>query len=290
MAPRHLVLPSGGPDGLVIYGIVQGLVDAGALDVSALESIHSVSVGAIVAVLLALKHAPEVVRAYMVMRPWEKVFSIDAVDLPRTLDRRGIFDAELIAEIVRPMLEASGLSTETTLEALHAYTGVTIHMYTVDANRPDGPIGLSHLSHPSLAIGEALMRSCCMPVVFAPVLRGEACYVDGAIMVKCPLQMCIDSLGDEYDAASVLVIRGAPMVRAAVGGATNLFEYIMHLIMTLNRRSIREYECSAEGVPTIYYSNHDVDPWNWYLCIHSREKREEYVLRGREIAGVYTRR
>lgn len=290
MPPRHLILPSGGPDGLVIYGIVQGLVDASALDVSALETIHSVSVGAIISVLLALKHAPEVVSSYMVMRPWEKVFSIDMVDLPRILDRRGIFDAELIAEIVRPMLEASGLSTETTLQALHAYTGVTIYMYTVDANRPDGPIGISHLSHPSLAIGEALMRSCCMPVVFTPVLRDESCYVDGAIMVKCPLRMCIDALGSEYDAESVLVIRGTPMIMTTVGCGSNMFEYIMHLIMTLNRRSIREYECSTEGIPTIYYSNHDVDPWNWYMCIHSREKREEYVLRGREIAGVYARR
>lgn len=287
---KHLVLPCGGPDGLIIYGILHGLIEKGIVSRGSIRSIHGVSVGAIISVALATGWSIDVLKTYVVSRPWERIFSLSNIDLLQALPNRGLFDSSIIVEIVRPLLETNSFSPDATMKEFFAATGVAIYMYTVDINGDDTPITMSHVDTPDLTVAEALMRTCCMPLIFTPVIRGTSCYTDGGCLVKCPLRGCIRALGDEYDPKSILVIRHDDSCTGKINTDSTLIEYLMYMIYKFNRSLAREYETKDDSLATIVFSNKSINVMNWFKCIHSRDVREEFINEGIEIAKRFVER
>ena len=70
MTIKHLVLPGGGAAAIRLLGALQTLHENKVWDHNDIESIHAVSAGTLLAVLIALKFDWDTIVDYMIQRPW----------------------------------------------------------------------------------------------------------------------------------------------------------------------------------------------------------------------------
>lgn len=295
---RHLVISGGGVGGVILYGALRTLCADGCVDMERIESVDAVSAGALIAVMFLLGYDLEYLDDYVVKRPWARAFPTEQFDPVSVVSKKGIFDASRVVEVVRPLLEARDLSPDITLRDFREHTGKRLFMYTVDLNRfPIKTVQLSSDSHPDLALSLALQMTCCYPVIFAPVIYGSGCYIDGGIATKCPVTQCMarlrtegagDGRDDPEDDVVVVTCESSPE-HGRVGHSTSMVEYVRHMVDQMNHAVVTSNDYT-EVRHTVRCFNADTDTFDaWYKCIHSEPKRLEYVHAGARFARMYTR-
>lgn len=190
---KHLVLSSGGPRGCMTFGAIKQLVDQKIISISQLHSLYGVSIGAIIGAMILFENDLDFVENYIIHKPWNKYINITNVDLFSLTQQNGIFDIQLIDEIILPILDAKGIHTNITLLEFFNHTHIHFYCYTSDIYQKNNKlIEMSHHSHPNLTLIEALHRSSCVPFLFKPIINEENhCYIDGAFLMNFPYEPCI---------------------------------------------------------------------------------------------------
>ena len=290
---RHLVLSGGGADGIILYGAVRRMIERGYMDMASIRSVHAVSVGSLIAVSLLLGYEVNYLDDYVVRRPWNKAFPASGINLSQVLLEKGLFDSELIVEVVRPLLEACDLSPDITLSEFDKWTGRRLFLYTTNVNEfPLSSTELSGETHPSLPLSMALRMTCCYPMVFTPVLHEGGCYVDGGLMTKCPLRYCIkwlQSIGGDVSRILTFTCETTPEGKRVDTG-TGMVEYARHLVDMMNHYIVMKEDevLKGETSSVVRCFNAETDSARvWYTCIHEEGKRKEYVKAGIKFADIY---
>ena len=75
-------------------------------------------------------------------------------------DQKGVMDVKCIEESLMPLLSAKGMSAATTLAEYYEFNHIDLHMFTTNINGIQlEKIDMSHATHPSLALVQALSMS-----------------------------------------------------------------------------------------------------------------------------------
>ena len=82
------------------------------------------------------------------------------------------------------------ISVDVTLKELYERTGVDIYITTSEIVQFELNV-LSHKTHPDWRVLDAIYASCSLPVIFAPIIRNNCCYIDGGLFSSYPLDLCI---------------------------------------------------------------------------------------------------
>ncbi len=188
---RHLVFAGGGPVLWQWLGGVHALVDEGRLDLDLVETIHGTSAGGLMGLLIATKLPLPDLTAYLVRRPWYKVFALSVPTVVGAVSRRGLFDRDVAHACLDPVLHAVGLSPDTTLRALHEHSGVDVHVFAFDLHRYV-LVDVNHETFPELPMVLAAQMTCAIPGVVSPVFwvgadGHTAALVDGGVAASYPL-------------------------------------------------------------------------------------------------------
>jgi hypothetical protein len=56
---------------------------------------------------------------YLIKRPWDKVFNIKPINILNLWTEKGIFDSNIIKEILTPLLTVNGLSELITMKEFY---------------------------------------------------------------------------------------------------------------------------------------------------------------------------
>lgn len=192
MTIRHLVLSGGGPTMVQTLGSIQYLEEKGFIQRSNIESIYGTSAGMLVATLLCLQFDWETINDYMIKRPWQDVFKIQVHDIFNAYTKRGIFDISIIEKCIKPLLDAKDISLNVTLEEFYQYSQIDMHFFTFEVNDFE-LIDISHTTHPTLLLSQAILMTCSIPVLITPFVRDEKCYIDGGIVCNYPVKYCVES-------------------------------------------------------------------------------------------------
>jgi predicted acylesterase/phospholipase RssA len=291
---EHLVISGGGVDGLILYGAIREFIQRGRLDVNRVRTVHAVSAGALIAVMLLLRYSVEDMDDYIVKRPWHRAFKSNEVNLRNLMMRKGVVDSSMIVELVRPLLEANDVDTNITLAEFESRTNVKLFMYTVDLNTfPLEAIEVSAASHPSLPLSTALRMTCCYPMIFTPVIHDGGCYVDGGLVTKCPMRYCVEyAEANGVDRERILAfncISSSPKYKRVDAG-TPMVDYMRHIVEHMNYSIVSRVDCVA--VPnTVECFNADMNSMNaWFQCLNSASKRQEYVFAGARFSDMFFNR
>lgn len=225
---KHIVCSGGGLAGFAFYGAIQECHRQQLWQLENIETIYGTSVGTILAVILALNYDWDTLDDYLIKRPWQQVFSFNLYSILESIQRRGIFDIEIIMDIFLPLFNGKDISIDITLQEYYDLTNIEIHMFATNVNAFK-LTDISHKSHPDWKVIEAVYSSCSVPVIFAPFFKENECYCDGAVFTNYPIHQCIDNganpdeiIGIGYDPNNI----GNDQVNAS----SSLFDYLVTII------------------------------------------------------------
>ena len=228
MTIKHLVLPGRGAASIRLLGALKKLHENDIWNEKNLESIHSVSAGTLLAVLIALKFDMDTIVDYMIGRPWDNVFQISLMNIFDVFAKKGFFGTETIETFMKPFFNTRDISLDITMQQFYELTGVKLFFYAVEINSFQ-LINISNETFPDLPVLKAIHMSAAYPLLLSPVILDGKCYVDGGIITNYPITQCLKIYPDK---AEVLGIGGSTHgnYNRNITEDTTLFEYLLELI------------------------------------------------------------
>jgi predicted acylesterase/phospholipase RssA len=140
-------------------------------------------------------------------------------------------------------------------------------------------IDISYKTHPDWRVIDAAYCSSTLPIIFAPYIRDNQCFVDGGVICSYPIKQCLDDghLPDEIFAIKKHTSSSIDMVT----DQSSLFDYLMIIL----RKTIRVLNGQEIGlVPNeILVSGDSVSIDGILTMSASKEARSELIEFGKQL-------
>jgi hypothetical protein len=148
-----------------------------------LSGVAGTSGGAVTALAVALglnNHKRQ--RIVELVTDWSNVNRPDLSTLSRTY---GLDDGRNLRAVVEELLDLGGLSKQTTLRDLERLLRMDVVFVAHDLARGEA-VHLRASNYPDMPVAEAVVASCAIPILFAPVRYGDALLCDGVLSEHVP--------------------------------------------------------------------------------------------------------
>jgi len=220
---KHMVFGGGGQYGLTMYGIIKEAHKKGFWKYENIQSLYGTSIGSVVCLLITLDYDWDIIDRYFIERPWETVFNFDLHTIIYAFDNRGLFDQTIMDELMTPLLLGKDIPINITLKELYDRTGIDLYITVSEIVQFELNV-LSHKTHPEWRVLDAIYASCSLPVIFAPIIKNNCCYIDGGLFSNYPLDICLSD-GCNHD--EVFGIRKSSLNnREPIDNNSSLFDII----------------------------------------------------------------
>ena len=271
---KHIVLSGGGTVGLCQYGALRESNKRGLWSIENIESIYGISVGCIVGLFISLNFDWEVLDDYLIKRPWQNVINFTMNSLIQSFDSRGILDNKVIVEILHPLFRAKNIDINCTMKELYEITNIDLHIFVTELNSYQ-LIDICHTDFPDWKVLDAVYASCCLPLIFKPLLADSCCYVDGGFIQNYPIVECI-SHGRKREEILGIYKNLSYMNTQNVSEASTLFDYISiafnKIFKNYYKHETLPYEIKLDSQPVGLYDIFDF--------ASSKEKRIDMIEYG----------
>jgi predicted acylesterase/phospholipase RssA len=277
MVIKHIVISGGGPTGLMAYGAIKYLAQQGMWAYENIETIYGTSVGALIGAMLCLKHDWTTLDDYIIKRPWEKVL-VQSLEMFELFACKGMAKLGLLDVVMQPLLESKDLTLAITLSELHARSGISLNLFTMELNTFK-KTQLSHVTHPNLPLMDAIKMSACMPILFQPIIRDGCCYIDGGIIANYPLHECMQDTQCKYD--EVLGIQNEwNRDNEGISEQSSLVEYMRFINLQLTRM-VNDASPSYSIVhEVVCHVKPGVTPAEWFSIMSDAGQRLAWIDAG----------
>jgi len=280
---KHLVIPGGGITGLVCYGALKETHEKGIWNIEEIQTIYGTSVGAILAVILALKYDWTTIDNYLIKRPWHSLCDFNMYSIIGSFQKRGIFDIHVVEGIFQPLFGGMDLTLATTMLEFYEKTQIELHMYATQFN-PFELIDISHKTHPEWTVVEAVYASAALPIFFSPFEKEGQHYVDGGVFLNYPLERCLSQI--DIDPDTIIGIRKTMEIKSEISSDATLFDYILLLL-----NKIFGYILSKNDTYTvpneIRIKSTPVSIYDLYKMASSETARAELIQEGVEMGQEF---
>lgn len=276
-----LVLSGGAYNGLIELGVLRRLSEKAAFDINTIERIHGTSIGGFIAVLLALKMDWGDLIEYFVERPWHKLLSINPIEL---YTKKGAFDKQFFISALSPLFASKGLDIATiSLCEFQLYSHIELYFYAIKLSTFE----VCEISDKDILLIDAVTMTCCMPIVFRPVMHKGEYYIDGGIACNYPLREVINA--PDADVSKILGITFdlGTTTTDPINENSNIMEYIYCLFNKIS--TIREFNNVELGtIPNEVVIRCDaMNATDGYDALFKRDKREEMVKQGERVGDEW---
>lgn len=282
MVIKHIVISGGGPTGLLSYGAAKHLAQQGFWSHDTVETIYGTSIGSLIGAMLCLKHEWSTLDDYIIKRPWEKVIAESLEMFELFSSGKGMAKLKLIDDIMQPLLESKDLTLGVTLSEFYGHSRISLNVFTVDLNTFK-KVQLSHATHPTLPLMDAIKMSCCMPIMFQPMVRDGCCYVDGGIMVNYPLRECLEDTRCSPDEVLGLCNRWSNPNEGITEGSS-LLEYVRFINLQLTRLVNAHNAAAAASTAgvneVVCHVKPDITPAEWFSILSDAGQRLAWIADG----------
>jgi predicted acylesterase/phospholipase RssA len=292
MSIKHLVICGGGPLGFSFLGAIEKLNEEKFLEMDKIESIYGTSIGSIIGAFICLKYDWETLVKYVIERPWHDAIKVTAKQIFDSYYNKGLFNKKVAEIIFKPLLEAKELSINVTLKEFYEYSKIDLHIFTFELNKFE-TIELSHTTHPTLCLLEALTMSSSLPGMFMPIIQDDKCYLDGGVMCNYPINECVRDHPnkDEILGIKIYFNKQCTFTNLKVTSESSLLEYIICLSVK-SMHFIREHS-KLEHIDNIVKCTIDYNPLSLDFmtsAINDKEVRRELYKKGHEYALEFLKR
>ena len=285
MVIKHIVISGGGPTGLLSYGAAKHLAQQGFWSHDTIETIYGTSIGSLIGAILCLKHEWSTLDDYIIKRPWEKVI-VESLELFEMFSCKGMAKLKLLDDIMKPLLESKDLALDVTLREFYEHSRISLNIFTVDLNKFK-KVQLSHATHPTLPLMDAIKMSSCMPMLFQPIIRDGCCYIDGGIMVNYPMHECLEDTQCRSD--EVLGLRNIwKNSNESIGEQSSLVDYLRLINLQLVRLVNSSPPIIAPGVNEVVCCvRPNITPAEWFNILSDATQRLAWIEDGIAFGKVF---
>jgi len=232
MLIKHLVLSGGGPSMIQTIGALQHLEQNNIIQRENIQSIYGTSAGAIVGAIYCLQFDWETIYDYIIKRPWHEVFPVKIQNIFDAYTKKGIFDANTFEKCFKPLLHAKDFDLQITLKELYEFSKIELHMFAFELNEFH-LVDLSFKTHPDLKLLTAIQMTCALPVLIAPVLINECCYIDGGVECNYPLKYCLENFPHDKDNILGFKNNYAQTENNTIHAKSTLLDFIMNFLFKI---------------------------------------------------------
>lgn len=282
---KHLIIPGGGTTGMVAYGALKETNKSGIWNIENIESIYGTSAGAIVGVILALKYDWKTLDDYLIKRPWQNICSFNMYAIIESFQKRGIFDIEIMKGIFSPLFLAKDIEIDITLEEFYKITKIELHLFSSDLNKFK-LVDISHKTHPSWKLIEAIYASACLPVFFAPFEKDGDYYADGGLFLNYPLSPCLKA-GHKGEEILAIWKHNVEVSQDKVTSDSTLFDYVLILLNKTLQNIIMSEENVMHTENEIEIKCPFVSLYDLYKMSSSVDERARLIEEGMQSGRSY---
>ena len=283
MEIEHLVISGGGQTGFTFYGVLREAAKQGFWDIQNIKSMYGTSVGTFISVILCLKYDWETIDTYLINRPWNNVFKVDIYTVLQAFEKRGVFGIDVMEKMLGPLLAGKDISTDVTMKEFYEITGIDLYFFVTELNTFK-LCKMSHHTHPDWRVIDAVYASSTLPIIFAPLIKGGECYVDGGVMCSYPMKACLEA-GNAPE--TILGIKKFFDGTELVSETSSLFDYLLIILKNV-MALLNGYERGL--IPTEILLNGDhTTIENMLSLASSREEREMNIGLGIEMFNEFMR-
>jgi len=188
---KHIVISGGGIFGLSVYGTLQELHKQDFWKLETIQTFHGTSVGTIIILFLLLEYDWDTLEKFLIKRPLDKIFNYDVKKCIASFENCGAFDISVFYKAFDPLFKGIDMDLNITMKELFDKTKKEFYIYTTELNYFTCDC-ISYKTHPDWKVIEAIYASCCLPMVFQPLIKEDKAYADGGLFLNYPLQNCLD--------------------------------------------------------------------------------------------------
>jgi len=242
---KNIVISGGGVAGLSFYGVIKQMHKNNHWQLENIENIYATSVGTLISIMIALNYEWEELDNFIKKRPWHKVFKFDISNIFNAIENRGLYNSDIIADGVRPILLGKDIELNVTMKEFYEITGINLFFMSVEL-KSMSLVNISHKTHPDWKLVDAIYCSCAIPVCFSPYLYNNNYLFDGGVKVNYPIDICLNDGNKQEETIGVGFRTGTDFLDKELDAENsddnidnisdyNLFDYIMALILNLIR-------------------------------------------------------
>ena len=244
---------------------------------------YGTSVGTFISVILCLKYDWETIDTYLINRPWNNVFKVDIYTVLQAFEKRGVFGIDVMEKMLGPLLAGKDISTDVTMKEFYEITGIDLYFFVTELNTFK-LCKMSHHTHPDWRVIDAVYASSTLPIIFAPLIKGGECYVDGGVMCSYPMKACLEA-GNAPE--TILGIKKFFDGTELVSETSSLFDYLLIILKNVIAL-LNGYESGLIPNEILLNGDHTTIE-NMLSLASSREEREMNIGLGIEMFNEFMR-
>ena len=276
---KHLVLSGGGVVGFSFYGLLRETNKRGLWDINNIETVYGTSVGSIIAIFIVLHYDWDTLDDFIIKRPWQNVYKLSIDSFLYAFHNKGILDKKIMEHTFSPLFKGKDININVTMKEFYEITNIEIHIMTVDINTYD-LVDISHKSHPDWTVIDAVYCSCCLPIVFQPIIKDNMCFCDGGFMANYPVKQCIENGANPNEIFGMC--RSSIFDSSSnISDKSTLFDYILNILY----KTISKILNKNEGQQIYKEAIVNCPPlsiYDLYETSSSMDKRLELIQKGCE--------
>lgn len=282
MTIKHLVLSGGGYLGFYQLGAVSRLLELNYLQKSNIQSIYGTSVGALFGSVLCLNEDWNTTKNYFIERPWHKIFQITPNKIFNALHDKGLFGKDTFNKILLPLIKSRDYDETMTLKQLYELSHIDLYMYTINLDEFT-LVEMSHKTHPSMCLLDALYMSCALPYLFQPYYYENKYYIDGGLLNNFPVLNCVER-NESHDDIFVMRFNSERKIKS-IQPEHNLIEYGYFLYRTLIQNTRKKDYPIMKNELVIDCMQMNLEDGS--KVVYDVVEREKYITHGERCAERY---
>ena len=265
---QHIVISGGCVWGLYEYGALKELHNKGFWNINHIKSIYGTSVGAFIAVILALKIEFETIDTYFIERPWMQVFKQNSYNLLEIYNNCGLLNLNVFYDTFSPLFKSCDMEPSITMQEFYLKTGIEIHIYVTELNAFE-PMDIYYKTHPDWKVIEAIYASCSIPTLFSPIIKDLKCYIDGGFFYNYPLRKCLENISEEERDQVLGISIGNSVEKDDIKTIVTTESTFLDFISVFVNRIIKN----------IMFSNEDAGMIKYEICFLTQVTTMEQILK-----------
>ena len=279
---KNLVLSACGPNLVTMIGVLHELYEQNYWNLDNIECFYGSSGGTIITVFLLLSDDFNMLKDYIIKRPWDKVWPIDANAVFSMYENLGIFSIDDFYKGFEPFFKAKNIDKNITLKEFYELTKKPIYIYIAELNNFEG-FHVNYKTHPEMKLLEAIYKSSSVPGIFIPILEDNKCYIDGGLLNYFPT-------GEALKKSDKSTILGLCNNRSGkcntITSKSNIIDFLTTLLFK-NMDFVIDSIFKTDNLENIIYVPGFNDNNLWLEIINSKNKREEMYNLGIQTAQKF---
>ena len=283
---KHIVISGGATWGFCALGMLHEAISTGFLNMSDIQTMYLTSVGSIIGTMFALGINADILKEYIIKRPWDAVCKKNRCSFLEIYDNKGVIHRSFFDDMFSPLLKSIDLDIDATMADIHTHCGIDIHIYVTEINTYT-LLDISYRTHPEWKILDAIYASCSIPLIFAPIIREHECYMDGGILLNYPIQKCIDHCMeisaplDEILGISLGIVDDKEDQKITIHNGSNIFDVFNVVISRIMMNTHVFWNNKIQRVPYEIFFVSQMNTLEYTLNIlYNKEEREKLIHRG----------